>query len=60
MPPPHLQSEQAKALHLECQKQFAGVFTMECIMREFEVRDFGFRPAHFGLMHTAYLVFARK
>jgi tRNA (adenine57-N1/adenine58-N1)-methyltransferase len=55
-----LQSEQAKALHLECQKQFAEVFTTECIMREFEVREFGFRPAHFGLMHTAYLVFARK
>jgi tRNA (adenine57-N1/adenine58-N1)-methyltransferase len=55
-----LHAEQAKALHLEAQKQFSEVFTLECIMREYEVRDFGFRPAHFGLMHTAYLVFARK
>jgi tRNA A58 N-methylase Trm61 len=55
-----LHSEQAKALHLECAKQFSEVFTAEAMMREYEVRDFGFRPAHFGLMHTAYLVFARK
>lgn len=55
-----LQSEQAKALHLECAKHFSEVFTTEAIVREYEVRDFGFRPAHFGLMHTAYLVFARK
>ncbi len=55
-----LHSEQAKALHLEAQKHFSEVFTTECIMREFEVREFGFRPAHFGLMHTAYMVFARK
>ncbi|MFN7991114.1 MAG: methyltransferase domain-containing protein [Candidatus Micrarchaeia archaeon] len=55
-----LQSEQAKALHLEASKFFSEVFTIETIMREYEVRDFGFRPKHFGLMHTAYLVFARK
>ena len=55
-----LHAEQAKALHLEAQNHFAEVFTLECLMREYEVRDFGFRPAHFGLMHTAYLVFARK
>jgi tRNA (adenine57-N1/adenine58-N1)-methyltransferase len=55
-----LHSEQAKALHLEAARHFSEVFTTECIMREFEVREFGFRPAHFGLMHTAYMVFARK
>lgn len=55
-----LQSEQAKAFHLEAQKHFSEVFTIETIMREYEVRDFGFRPAHFGLMYTAYIVFARK
>ena len=55
-----LQSEQAKTLHLEALKHFSEVFTIETILREYEVRDFGFRPAHFGLMHTAYLVFARK
>jgi tRNA A58 N-methylase Trm61 len=55
-----LHSEQAKALHLEAQKQFSEVFTVEAIVREYEARDQGFRPKHFGLMHTAYLVFARK
>jgi tRNA (adenine57-N1/adenine58-N1)-methyltransferase len=55
-----LHSEQAKALHLAAKEAFSDVFTMEAISREYEVRDFGFRPAHFGLMHTAYLVFARK
>jgi len=55
-----LQSEQAKALHLAAEKIFSEVFTIEAIVREYDVRDFGFRPKHFGLMHTAYLVFARK
>lgn len=55
-----LNIEQAKALHLECQKYFKTVFTMEGLVREYDVRDFGVRPAHWGLMHSAYLVFARK
>jgi len=55
-----LHVEQAKALHLAALKHLSEVFTIEGIVREFEVREFGFRPAHFGLMHTAYLVFARK
>ena len=55
-----LQSEQAKALHLAAEKKFAEVFTIEGIIREYDAREFGFRPKHFGLMHTAYLVFARK
>ncbi|VVC04898.1 tRNA (adenine(57)-N(1)/adenine(58)-N(1))-methyltransferase TrmI [Candidatus Bilamarchaeum dharawalense] len=55
-----LQSEQAKALHLASEKVFTEVFTIEGIVREYEAREFGFRPKHFGLMHTAYLVFARK
>ncbi len=55
-----LHSEQAKALHLEAMKQFSEVFSVETIMREYEVREFGFRPKHFGLLHTAYLVFAKK
>ncbi len=55
-----LQAEQAKALHLAAEKKFAEAFTTEAITREYEVRDFGFRPAHFGLMYSAYLVFARK
>lgn len=55
-----LNIEQAKALHLECQKHFKNVFTIEGLVRDYEVRDFGVRPVHWGLMHSAYLVFARK
>ncbi len=55
-----LNIEQAKALVLELKKHFKEVFMTECITREYEVRDFGTRPKHFGLMHSAYLVFARK
>ncbi len=53
--------EQAKEFHLACQKQgFSDVFMLENIVREYDVREFGVRPQHFGLHHTAYLVFARK
>ncbi|MFH2106098.1 MAG: methyltransferase domain-containing protein [Candidatus Micrarchaeota archaeon] len=56
-----LNIEQAKAFHLACEtKKFKEVFTLENIIREYAVRDFGIRPAHMGLLHTAYLVFARK
>ena len=55
-----LHAEQAKALHLEAERHFSEVFTIEGITREYEAREFGFRPKHFGLMHTAYLVIARK
>jgi tRNA A58 N-methylase Trm61 len=55
-----LNIEQAKVLVLELQKHFREVFMLENIVREYDVRDFGTRPKHFGLMHTAYLVFARK
>jgi len=52
--------EQAKDFYIECQKHFSEVFMLESIVREYEVRDFGVRPKHWGLMHSAYLVFARK
>ncbi len=55
-----LQIEQAKELVLEAKKHFREVFMVEGINREYEVRDFGVRPQHFGLMHSAYLVFAKK
>jgi tRNA (adenine57-N1/adenine58-N1)-methyltransferase len=55
-----LNIEQAKALVLEAKKHFVETFMLEGIVREYEVRDFGVRPQHFGLMHSAYLVFARK
>lgn len=55
-----LNIEQAKVLVLELKKKFKDVFMTECIVREYDVRDFGTRPKHFGLMHSAYLVFAKK
>jgi len=55
-----LQSEQAKALHLAAEKRFSETFTLECMVREYEAREFGFRPRHFGMVYSAYLVFARK
>ncbi|MBU1886368.1 methyltransferase domain-containing protein [Candidatus Micrarchaeota archaeon] len=55
-----LNIEQAKALHLAAEKVFKEVFTLDCLVKDYDVRDFGTRPKHFGLMHTAYMVFARK
>ena len=52
--------EQAKEFYLECVKYFEDVFMLETIVRDYEVRDFGVRPKHWGLTHSAYLVFARK
>lgn len=52
--------EQAKEFYLECAKYFEKVFMLESIIRDYEVRDFGVRPKHWGLTHSAYLVFARK
>ena len=51
--------EQAKTFYLAC-NEFSEVFMLENIVREYEVRDFGVRPKHWGLTHSAYLVFARK
>lgn len=56
---PHF--EQAKAFWMECEKAgFGEKFMLESIVREYEVREFGVRPKHIGLTHTAFLVFARK
>lgn len=40
--------------------EFEEPFVVECIMREMLVREEGFRPETKGLLHTAYLAFARK
>lgn len=55
-----LNIEQAKKLHLAAEKIFRETFTLDCVVKEYDVREFGTRPKHFGLMHTAYIVFARK
>ncbi|MGC9005796.1 MAG: tRNA (adenine-N1)-methyltransferase, partial [Candidatus Micrarchaeia archaeon] len=52
--------EQASELYLKAEKLFEEVFMLENIVREYEVREKGTRPEHFGLFHTAYLVFCRK
>lgn len=52
--------EQAKEFYLSAEGIFDEVFMLENIIREYEVRERGTRPEHFGLLHTAYLVFCRK
>ncbi|VVB98565.1 tRNA (adenine(57)-N(1)/adenine(58)-N(1))-methyltransferase TrmI [uncultured archaeon] len=53
--------EQAKDFYMECHKTgFGEIFMLESLVREYEVREYGVRPQHIGLTHTAYLVFARK
>ncbi|MBM3229483.1 methyltransferase domain-containing protein [Candidatus Parvarchaeota archaeon] len=39
---------------------FGRIETIECMVREYLVREAGFRPENTGLTHTAYLVFALK
>lgn len=55
-----LHIEQAVALVKEAKKQFSEVMLLENIAREYDCDDRGTKPKHLGLLHTAYLVFARK
>ncbi len=52
--------EQAKCVTLKAKEVFSDIFVLESILRDYEVREHGTRPKHFGLFHTAYLVFSRK
>jgi len=53
--------EQAKEFFLAAEAaKFSDVFMIESIVREYDVREYGVRPKHVGLTHTAYLVFAQK
>ncbi|MCK4319354.1 methyltransferase domain-containing protein [Candidatus Micrarchaeota archaeon] len=53
--------EQAKEFFLTARKLgFKDLKMTETIVREYDVREFGVRPKHFGLLHTAYLVFGKK
>lgn len=53
--------EQAKDFYIACHTAgYAEIFMIESIVREYEVREYGVRPMHIGLTHTAYLVFGRK
>ncbi|MEW6329743.1 MAG: methyltransferase domain-containing protein [Candidatus Micrarchaeota archaeon] len=56
---PHV--EQVKKFVGACERnKFENIFTLECIARELLVRKEGTRPETKGLLHTGYLVFARK
>ncbi len=53
--------EQVKDFVKECEhEKFQDIFTIETIEREYLIKEKGTRPVHQGLMHTAYLVFAKK
>lgn len=56
---PHV--EQARKFFEACEASgFADIQMMECIVRNYLVREAGVRPQNTGLTHTAYLVFAVK
>ncbi|MDD5023033.1 MAG: rRNA adenine N-6-methyltransferase family protein [Candidatus ainarchaeum sp.] len=55
-----LSVEQSKLLFLECKKIFKEVFMVETLVREYDVDELRTRPKHIGIIHTAYLLFARK
>ncbi|MFH1306674.1 MAG: methyltransferase domain-containing protein [Candidatus Micrarchaeota archaeon] len=56
---PH--AEQLHEFVKACENEgFADYYAIEGIVREMLVRKAGVRPENVGIMHTAYLVFARK
>jgi tRNA (adenine57-N1/adenine58-N1)-methyltransferase len=53
--------EQVKNFVLECEKEGLNhEKTVECSLREMQVKERGTRPQSKGLMHTGYLTFVRK
>jgi len=52
--------EQAKAFHIKCLESFGDVFTLTIEAREWEMDEKRSRPYHIQLVHTGFLVFARK
>lgn len=54
-------AEQTQLFAKKCKEEdFEEVFCLESIVREYLTKETGFRPKNVGLVHTAYLVFARK
>ncbi len=53
-------TDQLKSFVLAARDKFKDVFALESLEREWEVREFGARPVHTGLTHTAFLVFCEK
>ncbi|MCX6773834.1 MAG: methyltransferase, partial [Candidatus Micrarchaeota archaeon] len=52
--------EQAKAFHIKCVESFDDVFTITIEAREWEIDEKRSRPYHLQLVHTGFLVFARR
>lgn len=53
--------EQVQILHRVLKKfDFSNLFTLECIVREIEVKSKGTRPKTRAAAHTGYLTFARN
>lgn len=52
--------EQAREFHIACVKCFRRVFTITSSITHYAVRELGCRPDNFGMVHTAFLTFARK
>jgi len=56
---PHF--EQLKIFAQECKKYgLEKIYATEVIQRQILIREAGTRPENIGLMHTAYLLFAKK
>ncbi|MGB9936296.1 MAG: tRNA (adenine-N1)-methyltransferase [Methanobacterium sp.] len=53
--------EQVQILHRVLKKfEFSNIMTIECIIREIEVKNKGTRPKTRGASHTGYLTFSRN
>lgn len=55
-----LSIEQSKLLFLACARYFSDIIMVENPVREYEVSEQRVRPKHIGIVHTAYLIFAKK
>lgn len=57
---PHVEQVKKFVDAVRAANEFEEPFVIESIVREMLVREEGFRPETKGLLHTAYLAFARK
>ncbi len=57
---PHVEQVKKFVDAVRATNEFEEPFVIESIVREMLVREEGFRPETKGLLHTAYLAFARK
>ncbi|MEM4389282.1 MAG: methyltransferase domain-containing protein [Candidatus Micrarchaeia archaeon] len=57
---PHAEQASAFVRAVRASGSFEEPFVLEAIVREYLVREAGFRPENKGITHTGYLCFARK